>query len=128
MQLNSLQDVLKEQLEDLYDAEHQLVKALPKVAAAASSTDLREVLENHLAETKSHVTRLEQAFGEAGMMASATHCDAMEGLIREGEKVVTAAGDPMGEGAALIAGAQRAGAYEIAGDRNAKRLARGPGL
>ena len=124
MQFNSLQDVLREQLEDLYDAEHQLVKALPKVAAAASSADLREAIQNHLAETQSHVTRLQQAFSEAGMTATATHCDAMEGLIREGEKVVMATGDPMAKDAALIAAAQRVEHYEIAGYGTAKTLAR----
>jgi ferritin-like metal-binding protein YciE len=124
MQLNSLQDVLREQLEDLYDAEHQLVKALPKVATAASSNDLRDAIEQHLDETKGHIARLEQAFSEAGMTPSATHCDAMEGLIREGEKTVTATGDPMAKDAALIAAAQRVEHYEIAGYGTAKTLAR----
>jgi ferritin-like metal-binding protein YciE len=124
MQLNSLQDVLQEQLEDLYDAEQQLVTALPKVATAATSTELREAIEQHLEETRGHVTRLEQVFSEAGLTAAGHHCDAMEGLLKEGEEIISATGDSMAKDAALIAAAQRVEHYEIAGYGTAKTLAR----
>jgi ferritin-like metal-binding protein YciE len=123
MQLSSLQDVFQEQLEDLYDAEQQLVKALPKVANATSTGELREAFDEHLEETKGHVEKLQQVFSEIGITASGHHCDAMEGLIKEGEEIVSATGDPTAKDAALIAAAQRIEHYEIAGYGTAKTLA-----
>src|SRR4051794_10030343 len=123
MQFNSLEDVFREQIEDLYDAENQLVKALPNVAAAANSDDLRAAFNEHLQQTRGHVERLTRVFSEIGVPPSAQHCKAMEGPIREGEEIVTATGDPAAKDAALIAAAQRIEHYEIAGYGTARTLA-----
>jgi ferritin-like metal-binding protein YciE len=79
MQLNSLQDVFREQLEDLYDAERQLVSALPELAAAATTDELRDAIGEHLEETKGHVQRLESILAEVGVTMSTEHCEAMGG-------------------------------------------------
>jgi ferritin-like metal-binding protein YciE len=123
MKLNSLNDVFEEQLGDLYDAEQQLVQALPNAAGAASSTDLREALEHHLEETRGHVRRLEDVFTTVGITPPSEHCEAMEGLLKEGQKVIAATGDPAAKDAALIAAAQRVEHYEIAGYGTARTLA-----
>ena len=123
MSLGSLQDVLQEQIEDLYSAEKQLVEALPKVSAAANSDSLKQALNDHLAETKGHVQRLEDILGEMGVTPS-THCKGMEGLIAEGEEIVEESGDPDAKDAALIAAAQRVEHYEIAGYGTARTLAK----
>jgi len=121
--LASLDDVLKDQLADLYSAEKQLVDALPKVARAATHPQLRGALEQHLEETRGHVRRLEEIFRSAGMSAPSEHCEGMEGLVKEGEEVVGATGDPAAKDAALIAAAQRVEHYEIAGYGTARALA-----
>ena len=123
MNLNSLQDVFKEQIEDLYSAETQLVEALPKVAAAANSDKLREALEHHLEETRGHVQRLQQIFGEVGITSPSEHCKGMEGLLKEGDEIASAQGDPAAKDAALIAAAQRVEHYEIAAYGTARTLA-----
>ena len=123
MQLQSLNDVLEQQLSDLLSAERQLVEALPKMARAASDEQLRNAFEQHLEETREHVTRLEQVFGEVGRQPSGEVCRAMQGLISEGEEVISANGDPAAKDAALIAAAQRVEHYEIAGYGTAKALA-----
>jgi ferritin-like metal-binding protein YciE len=123
MQFNSLQDVLIEQLGDLYSAEQQLVQALPKVSGAASDGKLREAFDEHLDETRAHVRRLEQIFDQLGVSASAERCKGMEGLIAEGEQIIAAVGDPAAKDAALIAAAQRVEHYEIAGYGTARTLA-----
>jgi ferritin-like metal-binding protein YciE len=128
IELRSLNDVLMEQIEDLYSAEKQLVEALPKVARAASNGELREGLEHHLEETKGHVRRLEQIFGTVGISSPSEHCEGMEGLIREGEEIVSASGDPAAKDAALIAAAQRVEHYEIAAYGTARTLADELGL
>jgi len=124
MELNSLNDVFEEQLGDLYDAEKQLVTALPKVATAAHSDELRKALQEHLEETRGHVERLEQIFGDLGMPMPTETCKAMQGLITEGDQIVNATGDPAAKDAALIAAAQRVEHYEIAGYGTARTLAR----
>ena len=123
MKLNSLNDVFAEQVEDLYSAEKQLVEALPKVAAAANSNELRQALEQHLEQTRDHVARLEQIFGDAGIQSPSEHCKGMEGLIKEGDEIVSAQGDPAAKDAALIAAAQRVEHYEIAAYGTARALA-----
>jgi ferritin-like metal-binding protein YciE len=123
MQLQSLDDVLLEQLADLYSAETQLVEALPKVAGAASTDELREALQHHLEETRDHVRRLEEAFSELGSGIPSEHCEGMEGLLKEGQDVIKAQGDPVAKDAALIAAAQRVEHYEIAGYGTARTLA-----
>jgi len=124
MQLNSLKDVFEEQIGDLYDAEKQLVTALPKVASAAHSDELRKALQTHLEETRRHVERLEQIVGDIGMPMPTERCKAMAGLLAEGEEIVQATGDPVAKDAALIAAAQRVEHYEISGYGTARTLAR----
>jgi ferritin-like metal-binding protein YciE len=129
MQLQSLDDVLIDQLADLYDAEHQLVEALPKMAAAATDMQLREAFEHHLDETQEHVRRLERVFQDVGASGAATeHCEGMEGLVKEGEQAISAQGEPMARDAALIAAAQRVEHYEIAAYGTARTLADQAGL
>lgn len=115
MQLNSLKDLYVEQLRDLYSAETQLVNALPKMAQAASSSDLKKAFQDHLDETRTQKQRLEQIFSEMGSSPHGETCEAMQGLIQEGEQVIQSMGDPQVKDAALIAAAQRVEHYEIAG-------------
>jgi ferritin-like metal-binding protein YciE len=123
MQLNTLQDVLVEQLGDLYSAEQQLVQALPQVSGAASDAKLRTALDEHLEETRGHVKRLEQIFDQLGIPTPDERCKGMEGLIAEGEQIIAMPGDPAAKDAALIAAAQRVEHYEIAGYGTARTLA-----
>ncbi len=123
MKLDSLRDVLQEQLEDLHSAETQLVSALPKMAQAASSNELREALEHHLDETLEHVRRVDEALGELGVARPTELCKGMQGLIAEGEEILTMQGDPMARDAAIIAAAQRVEHYEIAAYGTARQLA-----
>ena len=123
MQLQSLQDVFTHELQDLYDAENQLLQALPKLAQAASNQELRNAFEHHLDETRDHVQRLEDIFGQLGISRSGETCEAMRGLIKEGEKTIAIDGDPTAKDAALIASAQRVEHYEIAAYGTARTLA-----
>jgi ferritin-like metal-binding protein YciE len=113
--LDSLDELLLDQLKDLYDAEQRLTKALPKMAAAATNAALREAFEMHLTETQNQITRLEEAFEALGEKPKAVACKAMQGLIAEGQEAIDAEGDPDVKDAALIAAAQRVEHYEIAG-------------
>jgi len=113
--LKSFDDLFLEQMEDLYDAEQRLVKALPKMASAAHNSALKSAFQTHLHETQNHVSRLEQAFKLLGKSAKSKTCEAMKGLITEGDEVVNASGDPNVKDAALIAAAQRVEHYEMAG-------------
>jgi ferritin-like metal-binding protein YciE len=113
--LNSFEDLLVEQLEDLYDAEQRLTKALPKMVDAAKSASLKAAFQEHLRQTQNQVSRLEQVFQLLGKTPRSKTCEAMKGLIAEGEEVVSATGDADVKDAALIAAAQRVEHYEIAG-------------
>src|SRR5260221_13515475 len=88
MQMENLQDLLKENLKDLLNAENQIVKALPKMIKSASSPELQDALENHLEETKGHVDRLGQVMELLGMPAKGKPCKAMKGIIEEGKEVM----------------------------------------
>lgn len=111
-----LMELYLEQLRDLYSAEHQLVKALPRLSKAASSAELRSAFEDHLQLTQEHVSRLEQIFSELNEKPGRVRCEGMEGLLREGEKAIRERDeDPVIKDAALIAAAQRIEHYEIAG-------------
>lgn len=112
---NSLQKLYVEQLKDLYNAENQLVKALPKMAKAARSEALREGFEQHLQQTKGHVQRLEQIFGAMDENPKGRKCAGMQGLVQEGEEVIEQNSDGDALDAGLIAAAQRVEHYEIAG-------------
>jgi ferritin-like metal-binding protein YciE len=114
MKLTTLHDLLVDQLKDIHNAEMQLVKALPKMAKAASSDALREAFENHLEETEMQVERLEQIFERLEVKPGRKKCKAMEGLIAEGKETISEDAEPMVHDAALIAAAQRVEHYEIA--------------
>jgi ferritin-like metal-binding protein YciE len=123
MNLQSLDDVLQQQLDDLLSAEKQLVDALPKMAQAAFHDELRTAFEEHLVETRGHVERLEEIKGQLGRSSSGETCKAMKGLIAEGEEVIGTEGDRSAKDAALIAAAQRVEHYEIAAYGTARTLA-----
>jgi ferritin-like metal-binding protein YciE len=122
--LDNLENVLVLQLEDLYSAEEQLIEALPKMAEAASSPELKHALTTHLDETRRQKTRLERAFRALGKEITSETCEAMKGLIDEGDEVAGLDGEPHAKDAALIAAAQRVEHYEIAGYGCARTFAR----
>lgn len=113
--LSSLNELLIEELKDLYDAEHQLTKALPKMAEAATNPQLKTAFTSHLAETEGHIQRLEQVFSLLGEKASRKTCKAMKGLVEEGSEVIEEKAEPEVKDAALIGAAQRVEHYEMAG-------------
>jgi ferritin-like metal-binding protein YciE len=115
MRLETLRDLYVEQLNDLYSAETQLVEALPKMAKAASNSQLQTAFKEHLKQTEGHVMRLEQIFQALGVKAKDQKCKGMEGLITEGEEMIKMKGDQGAIDAGLIAAAQRVEHYEIAG-------------
>jgi ferritin-like metal-binding protein YciE len=123
MALESLNDLFVEQLRDLYDAENQLIKALPKMAEASNSEELREGFEEHLEQTKGHARRIEQIFESLGEKAKAKKCKGMEGVIKEGSETLDEDMDPDVKDAAIIAAAQRVEHYEIAGYGTARTFA-----
>lgn len=84
----TLHDAFLDELRDAYDAEKQLIKALPRLAKTATSADLKEAFETHLEETREHVTRLEQVFESLDEKARGKHCDGIEGIIEEGKSVM----------------------------------------
>lgn len=114
MSLETLQDLLVHELKDLYSAERQLVQALPKMAKAASSDELRTAFENHLAQTEEQVTRLEQIMESFGESPRGQKCDGMEGLIEEGKNLMKEEADEDVMDAGIIAAAQKVEHYEIA--------------
>lgn len=124
MAMASLQDLYVHELRDLYNAEQQLTKALPKMAEAASSEELRQAFTEHLDQTNHQISRLEQIFEQLGTSAKGIKCEAMEGLISEGESMLRETEDPMLRDAALVAAAQRVEHYEIAGYGSARTHAR----
>jgi ferritin-like metal-binding protein YciE len=121
MKLNTLKDVLIDHLRDLYDAEKQLVKALPKMAKAADSEELAEGIREHLEQTKHHVERLEQVFEAFGEKARAKSCKAIKGLVEEGGEAAAEEGSL--SDLAIIAAAQKVEHYEISAYGTAKSWA-----
>lgn len=115
MKLESLKNLFVDELKDLYNAESQLIKALPKMAKAASSEELRIAFEDHLQETENQVQRLETIFQQLDTNPRGKKCKAMTGLIEEGKEMMEAEGEDAVKDAALIAAAQRVEHYEIAG-------------
>ena len=115
MKLNTLRDLYVVQLQDLYSAENQLLKALPKMEKAATHTELKQAFQHHLAQTEQHVQRLEQIFQGLGTKPGGHTCKAMEGLLKEGDEMIKMKGEPAAIDAGLIASAQRVEHYEIAG-------------
>jgi ferritin-like metal-binding protein YciE len=115
MQENALKELYIEELRDIYNAEQQLTKALPKMAKAATSEELRSGFEEHLQQTKGHVQRLEKIFGELGEKANGKKCKGMEGLIAEGAEMIDEDElEDEARDAGLISAAQRVEHYEIA--------------
>jgi len=123
MKLSTLAELLHDQLKDLYSAESQLIKALPKMAKSASSASLRTAITNHLEETRGQLERLQTIGDNLGLKLTGKKCQAMEGLIEEGKEVIDSDGaDPVLD-LALIAAAQRVEHYEISAYGSARALA-----
>jgi len=114
MELASLQDLFVDELKDLYSAETQITKALPKMAKAAASPELKKGFEDHLTQTQEHVARLEQIFKELGEKPGGKVCHGMQGLLEEGSELMKEEAEPDVMDAALISAAQRVEHYEIA--------------
>jgi ferritin-like metal-binding protein YciE len=110
----TLHDAFLDELRDAYDAEKQLTKALPKMAKAASSPELRAAFESHLDETRGQITRLEEVFASLDEKVRGKHCDGIAGIIEEGKSVMEEDFDDLTMDACLIAGGQRAEHYEMA--------------
>ncbi|MFT4177700.1 MAG: ferritin-like domain-containing protein [Luteolibacter sp.] len=122
-ELKNITDLLVHSIKDLYSAETQLVKALPKMAKAANDPALREAFETHLEETKIHVERLEEIASILEITPRGVSCKAMKGLVEEGEEEIGAKGEPSVKDLALIAAAQKVEHYEISGYGSARALA-----
>jgi ferritin-like metal-binding protein YciE len=123
MKIETLQDLFIDELRDLYDAEKQLIKALPKMASAASSLQLRTAFESHLRETEAQATRLERIFEQLGEKPTGQSCDAMKGLIKEGDKLVGNVDESPLRDAGLIGAANRVEHYEMAAYGTARTFA-----
>ncbi|PTX99771.1 ferritin-like domain-containing protein [Verrucomicrobia bacterium LW23] len=121
--LSTLEQLLVHELKDLYSAETQLIKALPKMAAAASSPKLRAGFEKHLKQTEEHAARIEQIMEQLGASPRGKSCAAMKGLVEEGADVIHEDAEVAVKDAALIAAAQRVEHYEIAGYGTARIFA-----
>lgn len=121
---SALNELFIDELKDIYWAEKHLTTALPKMAKAATSEELRSAIQNHLAETENHVSRLEQAFESIGEKAVAKKCEAMAGLIKEGDEIVadTQTGS-ITRDAGIISAGQKIEHYEIASYGTLKTLA-----
>lgn len=119
--MKTLKDLFEHQLQDLYSAESQLIDALPKMVDEASDSELKQVFENHLIETKEHKKRLEAICDELEISPEGETCKAMQGLIKEAKSFIEEAND---EDAGLIAEAQRVEHYEISGYGTAARYAK----
>jgi ferritin-like metal-binding protein YciE len=123
LKLNSLRDLYLEELRDLYSAETQLINALPKMAAAATHSQLKQAFNDHLEETENQAARLEQIFEALNESPEGETCQAMEGLIKEGSQMIKAEGDSVIIDSGLIGAAQRVEHYEMAGYGTARSLA-----
>jgi ferritin-like metal-binding protein YciE len=121
---NNLRDLYLNELRDLYSAETQLLDALPKMAEAATSPQLKQAFTSHLQETRTQAGRLEHIFEQLGEEPTGETCAAMKGLIKEGSEYVDAGGDDDVRDAGLIGAAQRVEHYEIAAYGTARHLAR----
>jgi len=128
MKIETMEDLFLEQIKDLYDAEQRLVKALPDMAEAATSPQLRQAIESHWKETKGHVDRLERIFNDLQTKPKGETCDAMKGLIEEGETIVSDTDASPLRDAGIIAAANRVEHYEIAAYGSARTFALTLGL
>jgi ferritin-like metal-binding protein YciE len=115
MKLDTLQKLYTDELRDLYNAETQLLKALPKMAKGASSQELKDAFEKHLEQTKTHIERIEEVFEGLGEKPKGKTCQAMKGLIEEGSEILEQDGEESVLDAGIIVAAQKVEHYEIAG-------------
>ena len=126
---SQLEKLFTDSLKDIYWAEKQLTKALPKMKKAATTDELKSAIEEHLAQTEKHITRLEQVFEMCGKKVQAKKCDAMEGLIKEGDSIVEETrGGSMTRDAGIIMAAQKVEHYEIATYGSLVQLAKTLGM
>jgi ferritin-like metal-binding protein YciE len=114
MKLENLHDLFVNELKDIYHAEKQLVKALPKIAKKTHSQRLRSAVEKHLEQTKNHVERIESIFEMIGKSATGKTCKAMEGLLEEGQEILSEDASPATKDAGIICASQKVEHYEIA--------------
>jgi ferritin-like metal-binding protein YciE len=126
--MDSLNELFEDQIKDLYSAEQQLLKALPKVAKKTANADLKQSIEDHRTETEQHAERLTQVAELVGFKPSGKKCKAMEGLIEEGDEVLKEKGDENVIDLAIIAAARRIEHYEISAYQSAIRCAEQLGL
>lgn len=124
MKIDTLESLLTDELKDLYSAENQLIKALPKMAKNANTDELRKAFEEHLEQTREHVQRIERICDDLGVSPKGKKCVGMEGLIEEGKEIMTEAEDPGVMEAGMIGAAQKVEHYEIAGYGTASAHAR----
>ncbi|MFN8489305.1 MAG: ferritin-like domain-containing protein [Caldilineaceae bacterium] len=114
-QISSMEDLFVDQLRDLYSAEDQIIQALPQMAQAANSSELKTAFQQHLEQTRTHKQRLDRIFSTLNMSSSGQKCEGMEGLLKEGQEALQLSSDSLVKDAALIAAAQRVEHYEMAG-------------
>lgn len=123
LKLETLEDLFIHDLQDLYSAEKMIIDALPKMINGASSPQLKESFQNHLEQTRQQASRLESVFEMLDIEPEAPGCEGMEGIIKEGEKILSAEGSPSVKDAALIGAAQKVEHYEISGYGTARTYA-----
>lgn len=128
MAVSTMQDLFLDELRDIYHAEKQLLKALPKMARKAGGDDLRQAFESHLEETRGHVERIEEVFETMDVAKRGKTCEAMQGLVEEGREMMEEVEDSRVRDAALITAAQKVEHYEIASYGSLIALARQLGL
>lgn len=128
MKIENMEELFLAEIEDLYDCEKRLTKALPKMAKASTSPELRQAFESHLQETQGHVERLEKVFSEMGKKPKAEACEAIKGLIEEGEQMISNTEHSPLRDAGIIAAANRVEHYEIAAYGSARTFAQTLGL
>jgi len=115
MKLENLQQLFLKELRDLYDAETQITEALPKLIDAAHNSELKSALQHHLQVTRQQISRLDQIFQKLNQKPTGETCKGMKGVIKEGDEIVSAGGDPATVDAGIISAAQRVEHYEMAG-------------
>lgn len=128
MKIESMEELFLQQIEDLYDCEKRLVKALPKMAKASSSAELKQAFESHLEQTKGHAERLERVFAQIDKKPKAVACEAIKGMVEEGEDLVSNTDPSPLRDAGLIAAANRVEHYEIAAYGSARTFAETLGI
>jgi len=123
MKIETLRELLIDELQDLHSAEQQITKALPKLVKTAHNPNLKQAFEHHLEETKNHITRLERIFEQMDENPKGKTCEAMKGLLKEGEERISDGGEADVLDAGLISAAQRVEHYEIAAYGSARTYA-----